>query len=271
EWKDNLINYKFSFLKFLSLYVEKYKCEQANKIVVESNVLKVMLTDMGYDAEKIFVAYNAADADLFERNESERINYRDKLNIDLSTTVVGYLGSFAFYHNSTLFVKAAQAIKEQHGLMPIVFIMVGDGLEYKQCFELAEEYSFDDNYFKFLPPVSKEEVPNILSAIDVSVLPGSTTIISPIKVLEYMASGTATLVPDYECNREIIIDDENGSLFVPNDEFDLAKKIIKFANDKNLSTEVSMKAVHTAKVEFSWANTWGNTLEKVFQDLDKGQ
>jgi glycosyltransferase involved in cell wall biosynthesis len=262
EWKDNLINYKYSLLKPLALYFEDYKCKRADKIVVESYVLKDMLSNMGYAPEKIFVAHNAADSKVFKRNEIEGKTYRTKANIPLSSTVVGYLGSYAFYHNALLLVKAAKIIRDKNLNLPVTFLMVGDGLDYTKCKTFAEENSLKDDFIFFEPPVKKEEVPNILSAVDIAVLPGSTTIISPIKILEYMANGAAIVVPDYKCNSEIVNED-NGLLFKPNDEFDLAEKIIELLQNKELALNLSTNAICNATVKYSWENTWGLTLDNI--------
>ena len=264
EWKDNLINYKYSLLKPFALYFEDYKCKNADKIVVESHVLKDMLSNMGYVTDKIFVAHNAADSKVFERNEIEGGNYRQKINIPLSSTVVGYLGSYAFYHNALLLVKAAKIIQDRKLNLSVVFLMVGDGLDYIKCKKFAEENSLIDSFLFFEPPVKKEEVPNVLSAVDIAVLPGSTTIISPIKILEYMANGTAIVVPDYKCNSEIVNDD-NGLLFKPNDEFDLADKIIELLQNKELALKLSKNSICNATVKYSWENTWGLTLDNIFE------
>ena len=267
EWKDNLISYKFSFLKFLALYVEDYKCRKADKIIVESYVLKQMLAEKGYDSNKIHVAHNASDLDVFKRNENKGKKYRQQVNISPSSIVVGYLGSYAFYHNALLLVKAAKIINDKHLSVPVKFLMVGNGLDYQLCKNYALEHNISEDYLKFQPPVEKEHVPNILSAVDISVLPGSTEIIAPIKILEYMASGTATLVPNYKCNTEVV-SGENGILFKPYSAVDLADKIIELVLNKPLSLSIAKNGVITAK-KYSWESTWGVVLDSVIGDLTK--
>lgn len=267
EWKDNLINYKFSLLKYLALYFEDYKCKKADKIVVESYVLKDMLTNMGYDSKKILVAHNAADSKVFSRDENEGKNYRQKVNIDPSSIVVGYLGSYAFYHNALLLIKAAKIVKERNLKVPIVFLMVGDGLDYQKCKDYAEQQGITERFLKFEPPVKKEDVPKILSAVDIAVLPGSTKIISPIKILEYMSNGAAIIVPDYQCNNEIVNSD-NGMLFEPDNESDLAENIIKLAQDKDLTLNLAKNGVFSAAEKYNWENTWGATLDSIVEDIN---
>ena len=120
-----------------------------------------------------------------------------------------------------------------------------------------------DNILTMKEAVPKEEVPKILSAIDISILPGSTDIISPIKVLEYMASETAVIVPDYLCNREIITHDIDGLLFEPKNEIDLADKIESLILQPERLKPLGKMAKKTVLRKFSWESTWGRALDEI--------
>lgn len=266
EWKDNLVNYKFSFLKPIALYFERYKCQQADKIVVESQVLKDELSKEGIDSEKIIVAHNASDSSIFVRDEKEGAKYRESLRINKETILIGYLGSYAFYHDAVRLVLAAKILKERGYENKMKFLMVGNGKEYKECLEAAKKTEVLDGILIMKDAVPKEEVPKILSAIDISVLPGSTDIISPIKILEYMASETATIVPDYPCNREVITNNINGLLFKPKNELDLADKIESLISNSELIKPLGKKAKETVAEKFSWESTWGRALDGIVED-----
>jgi len=263
EWKDNLINYKFSFLKPIALYFESYKCKQANYIVVESHVLKNKLSKNGVNLKKIIVAHNASDTLAFVKNDFAGQKYRESLGIDKNIYLIGYLGSYAFYHDTIRLILAIDILKKKGYINKIKFLMVGNGKEYKQCVEVAKEKKLLNNILIMREAVPKEIVPNILSAIDISVLPGSTDIISPIKILEYMASETAVIVPNYQCNKEVVINKINGLLFEPKNEIDLANKIeLLIKNPKDIES-YGKNARETVIKDFSWENTWGKALENI--------
>jgi len=269
EWKDNLVNYKWSFLKPISLYFERYKCNQADKIVVESQVLKDALAKDGIDKTKIIVAHNASDSSVFVRNEEEGKAYRESIGIKNDMILVGYLGSYAFYHDAKRLVLAAEIIKQKGYVDSVRFLMVGNGKEYKECFNLAKEKELLDDILIMKQAVPKEEVPKILSAIDISVLPGSTEIISPIKVLEYMASETAVIAPDYPCNREVITNNIDGLLFEPKNENDLAKKIETLLVKPESIKPLGKKAKESVTEKFSWESTWGKALDDIVKEMSK--
>jgi len=260
EWKDNLIPYRFSLQRSRALKVEKRKEQEADSIVVESKVLKDDLIAKGIDERKIFVVHNAVEANKFTRDVKKGEAFRSRLSISKNDVVIGYLGSYAFYHDTKRLVLAADIIKAK-GLGNIKIIMVGDGKEYAETRALAEKKGLAGSLIYFLPPVPLQEVPSILSGLDVAVLPGSTDIICPIKIQEYMAAELATIAPDYKCNREVITDGETGILFEPKNEAALAEKIMLLAKDETYRMKLGKQARTEIFSKFTWEKTWGVALE----------
>jgi glycosyltransferase involved in cell wall biosynthesis len=111
--------------------------------------------------------------------------------------------------------------------------------------------------------VEKEKVPSILSVIDISVLPGSTDIICPIKIMEYMAAETAVIAPDYNCNREIIIDKINGVLFKPADLKNLIDQILFLLTDDKKRIEIAKQGQDYVRDNLIWEQTWGSVLKNI--------
>ena len=266
EWKDHLIDYKFSFFKLYAKWMENFKNTKADFIVVESEVLKNELMQKGIDSKKILVAYNAVNPDEFKASEKERTKYRNELGINNTDILVGYLGSYAFYHDTKRLIYAAKIIQEK-GLTNIKFLLVGNGKEYQECYDLAHKLGLVDNTLMFKDGVAKEEVPNILSSLDISVLPGSTDIICPIKVFEYMAASTVALIPDYKCNRDVITDFKDGVLFTHYDENDLAKKIINLSENTELLEKIGKEAINTVFKKYTWNATWGKAMKTILNEI----
>ncbi len=261
EWKDHLIDYKYSLLKPLALFIEDYKCRSADKIIVESNVLKEYLADKGYERSKIIVAHNAVDTNIFSRQLYDNAVLKKNLNVPTDAVLVGYLGSYAFYHDATLLVLASKLLNERGYKGKYKVLMIGNGKDFQKCKHLAEKLYLMEQSIYMRAAVPPEEVPAFLSVIDVSVLPGSTSIISPIKILEYMGSSTAVVAPDHKCNREIITDLNDGLLFEPGSEIDLANKIESLINSPDLIDKLSTNGYETVLQKYSWENTWGKALE----------
>lgn len=263
EWKDHLVDYRISLFRGRALRMEAKKNSEADYIVVESGVLRDALGREGVDTIKIIVAHNAVQADEFTRDESKRAKTRKDLEIDEDTVLIGYLGSYAFYHDAARLVLAANHIKRQRAGVKIKILMVGAGKEYPECRALAEKLGVLDDILLMKPGVPKEEVPGILAALDIAVLPGSTDIICPIKIQEYMACELPSVLPDYACNREVIDDGETGMLFRPKDEAALAEKIVQLAESREQRETMGRRAREEVIRRFSWEATWGAALETV--------
>ena len=264
EWKDNLIPYRHSLFRPLALYVERWKNRTARFIVVESTVLKEELTRSGVDGHKIIVARNAVDPAGFERDEEAGRAMRRELGFAPDDFVVGYAGSYAFYHDATRIVRAAALLRRQ-GVAGLRWLLIGDGKDRAACERLAREAGLLDGTVTMLPFQPKEEVPRYLSAMDVTLLPGSTDIICPIKVMEYMAARSVVLVPDYACNREVIADGRNGLLFTPYSEQSLAAKVMEARSDPALCRRLGEEARRTICEAFTWDKTYGSALRAILE------
>ena len=264
EWKDHLIDYRFSFLKPYAQWMERYKNNNADFIVVESKVLQDELVKQGILRDKILIAYNAVNPDEFKPSKEKRNSYRSLLGLNEEDVLVGYLGSYAFYHDAERLIYAAHIIK-QKGLLNIKFLMVGNGKDYQLCHTLAQKIGLIDDTIIFKDGIPKEQVPEVLASIDISVLPGSTDIICPIKVFEYMAAETVTLVPGYDCNKEVISDYVDGVFFQPHNENDLAQKIISLSHNSEILKTIGINGRKTVKEKYTWGKTWGNALDTIVQ------
>jgi glycosyltransferase involved in cell wall biosynthesis len=269
EWKDHLVDYKFSFFRGKALSMERRKNQEADYIIVESGVLRDQLEREGVNGRKIIVAHNAVQADEFTRDKQKGSRVRNDFDVDDETILVGYLGSYAFYHDTARLVLALDIIRKRDGGRKIKILMVGAGKEYPHTRRLAEKLGLLDSILIIKPGVPQDEVPGILSALDIAVLPGSTDIIAPIKIQEYMAAELPAIVPDYACNREVIDVGINGVLFEPKNEEDLSDKIELLASDMEMRKRIGREARKKILDHFTWEKTWGAALEEVLRRIDK--
>jgi glycosyltransferase involved in cell wall biosynthesis len=265
EWKDHLVNYRHSIFHRRALDLEKRKKSDSDYIVVESEVLRRELGSEGIDTGRIIVAHNAVGADEFVQDGEMRMRTRFMLGVQENVILVGYLGSYAFYHDTERLVLATEIIRRVHESTNVKILMVGAGKEYERCRRRAQELKLTDDLLIMKAGVPKEEVPGILAALDIAVLPGSTDIICPIKVQEYMACELPAIIPDYECNREVVKHGETGMLFQPKDQTALADAIVFLAQNWEMRKRMGRCAREEAIRRFSWEATWGAALENVIQ------
>ena len=263
EWKDNLVNYPLSLFKPLALLVEKYKVKQADYIVVESEVLKLYISSKGVSSDRIFVAYNGVNSNEFIAKKKSNL-IKKELGLNTNDILVGYLGSYAFYHNPQLLIEVAKISCLSNA--NVKYVLVGNGMYYNECVDLATSYGLINSSVFFIDVVPKEEVPAILNAIDIAVLPGSTDIICPIKIFEYMSAEKPVVLPNYKCNAEVIKHMENGILFEPFSAIDFFNKLTLLSSDEVLRDSLAKKARQSVKDKYSWDATWGNTLSLIINE-----
>jgi glycosyltransferase involved in cell wall biosynthesis len=235
---------------------------------VVSEKLKDDLAQEGVSHDKILVAYNAVGPQEFRNNLAARQEHRAELGIGTNEVLIGYLGSYAFYHDMIRLVLVADILK-YHKELSIKILMVGTGKQYEETRRLAERQNLLNTMIIMKPWVPKEMVPRILSALDVAVLPGCTGgIICPIKVQEYMAMGLATVIPDYSCNREVITERQTGMLFEPKNEQSLADKLLLLLKDGKLRAVLGKNAREEVFRHFTWERTWGKALQEIMRRIN---
>jgi len=262
EWKDHLIPYSFSWFHAAAVAMEKRKNAEADSIVVESETLRNNLAREGVDAGKVLVAHNAVNVNEFRRDDKAGATIRGEMGVGEDEILAGYLGSYAFYHDARRLVLAADILRKE-GMQKIKILMIGRGEEFPESQRLAEELGLLDANLIIRPTVPLQQVAGILSALDIAVLPGSTDIICPIKIQEYMASELATVAPDYESNREVIDDGKTGILFAPKNERALAKAISSLAKNREMRLKLGQRARQEVKHRFTWEKTWGAVLDDI--------
>ncbi len=262
EWKDHLVDYRFSLHHRQAVQMERYKNQEADFIVVESEKLRNDLAADGVDKNKILVAHNAVNPEQFQLQSQFRDQYRRELGIKPTDVLVGYVGSFSFYHDILRLPLAANIIRKS-GKDNIKFLIVGKGRDKEKLLKLLKKLNLLNTTVIFKEWVPVEDVPKVLSAIDIAILPGSTDIICPIKVQEYMALELPTVVPDYPANREVITDGKTGVLFKPKNEKSFSDKLIMLAEDAELRKVIGTNGKQEILERFTWEKTWGKVLQEI--------
>jgi len=123
------------------------------------------------------------DWDNSEQIPKEYSEIFDKLHKD-KKTILGYTGGHAISNSLSTIIDAAILLKDNADYH---FVFIGDGQEKKNLIEKAKGL----NNITFLPPVSKSQIPNILSQMDILLITWNKSSIyrfgiSPNKIFDYM-------------------------------------------------------------------------------------
>ena len=204
---------------------------RVDRLVVITHRLKELYVAAGIPADRVLIAPDGIDLVRFE-NLPDRDEARRRVGLPLRKPVVGYVGRFHTLEMSKgldTLVEAAAILGEQD--TGIVLCFVGGPREsFPALQELAYRCGLSTDRLILLDRVPLLKVPLYMCAFDVCAMPFPWTehyayYMSPLKMFEYMASGTPIVATDLPSTREILRDGENAVLVEPDNPESLAQGI----------------------------------------------
>ncbi|MDE5832798.1 MAG: glycosyltransferase family 4 protein [Desulfovibrio sp.] len=213
--------------------LETEVCKEADYVFALTGGLKNELIERGVPGEKIDIAPNACDPDLFypaARNASLAASYK----IPADIPVIGYIGTFTPYEGLEDLAKACAILKS--GGYKFRLLLVGSENASRQqrgpitaeIERIAAAGGFAD--WLITPGrVPYEEVAGYYSLIDIAPFPRKPwpvcRIVSPMKPLEALSMQKAVIVSSVEALAEMVIPDITGLVFESGNIEDLAEKL----------------------------------------------
>lgn len=248
----------------------RYTYQKAERILCVSEPAKRNLTEnWQVDPEKIVVMPNGVDCDLFHPDYDSSAA-RHALGLADEPTI-GFVGGFQHWHGIELLVESFSEVLEK--IPEARLILVGDGRARGSIEKKIEECGVR-SAVTITGIVPQRDVPVMLAAIDVAVLPYPDLPMelwfSPLKLYEYMAAGKAITASASGQIAEVIEDGVDGILVPPGDITVLAERLIELLKDAKLRSELGRRARQKAIEHHSWDN-YITKLESVYRDVLKWQ
>ncbi|MEK7598912.1 MAG: glycosyltransferase [Patescibacteria group bacterium] len=227
--------------------------KKAGGIITISRGLKDFYVKRGAKSEKIIVAPDAVDFAVFNVSFSKE-ECRRKLNLPLDKKIVLYTGHLYKWKGADTLLKAAKLFQiPGSGFQEALFVFVG-GTD--KDISVFKEKSLESKNILIAGHRPYLEIPLWLKAVDILVLPNSgkeeisRRFTSPLKLFEYMASGTPIVASDLPSIREIL-NDNLCTFFKPDDPADLADKI-KFAVENYESLKIKADSASELVKNYTW-------------------
>lgn len=229
----------------------------SRKIIFESNASRIVY-ESGRADSKCRVVYNCVrfpdSAAAPDREEARR-----RLGLGEQEQVVSFVGNFSERKNPLLLARAAARIAQRSKLR---FLFVGDGPLFGDLQKTIRTPELND-CCRILP--FQEDVTGVLSATDVLVLPSRQESFGLVLV-EAAALGKPAIATRTEGPSEIIVDGETGFLVTPDDEEELAQKIIDFFGPGVDRRQMGQAAAQRARETFS-AVEHARKIEGIIDEL----
>ena len=166
--------------------------------------------------------------------------------------VIGYIGSFEFFAGVPGFVAMAQAICEAD--RRVVFFFVGEGQARLEIQRHAAALGLME-HFRFIGRVPHDQVPAYLRVMDIVVSPYRHEYLfynSPMKLLEYMAMGKATVSTALGQIKEVVADGVNGMLYEPGNYDSMRAKLLELVRTPKLRQQLGLNARKTIEGNWTW-------------------
>lgn len=250
---ERVRNLKF---KALARATERLIFKRADALVTISNRFKdIICKTSGISPKDVYVIPNACDGEVFDPKKYDGQIIRRRYEIG-DRLVVGYIGSFAYWHGLRLLVKAIDKLCRDN--KKFHFLLIGEGRDLPSIRAETESLGLTKNV-TFTGKVPHSEIAGYISAMDIGLIPASNDYGSPMKLFEYMAMAIVPVALRLGPVEEIINDGVDGVLFKPNDADDLADKLRRLAADGKERQTIGSNA----RNKFLQHHRWQDNAKKV--------
>ncbi len=233
-----------------------FVAKRAKNVVVISHALKQEYRRAGVPESRIIVAPDAVDLEIFHVRESKE-EAKVRCGLPINVPVVLYAGHL--YERKGAY-KLAEALSR---MSSVLGVFVGGVSVDVERFKAQWGNASSIRILGHKPPA---DIPHFLRAADVLVIPNSSKdtdsslYTSPMKLFEYMASGTPIVASRVPSILEVV--GEDGVVFAePDDSVSLEKAILNVLSER----EVSPRALRAREIVNSF--TWRRRAERILRSI----
>jgi sugar transferase (PEP-CTERM/EpsH1 system associated) len=213
-------------------------------VAVSESVRRHLVEREGVPAARVMVIRNGISGDAF-KGPNRRHEVRAELRLREDQPVVGVVGRLDPVKNHALLMRAMKRILDR--LPAVRLLVIGDGPLRVELEALATSLRIKD-HVAFLG--NRADVPELLSAIDLFVLPSVSEGLS-LTLIECCAAGKPAVATDVGGNREVVMQGETGLLVPSEDEKALAVAVLDLLTDARRSAAMGRAARRRFEAEFS--------------------
>jgi glycosyltransferase involved in cell wall biosynthesis len=233
----------------LARRMEDHVFRSADIICAVSGVLADMLVEMGVERSRILVTPNGVDLPDFDHPNPA--GARVSLGLEEPNgrrgegpagPVLGFVGYLRDWHRLDLVVEAMV----RPALLGAHLVIIGEGPAVPALEEQARSLGLADR-LHLSGSRPHGEIPALLPAFDVGLVPAINPYASPLKLHEYMAASLAVIAPDQPNLREVLTDGRDALLVPPGDGEALAEALERLALTQGLGARLGAAARRTVE------------------------
>lgn len=207
------------WLMWLSQYCQGWNLKSSTGVVAACAAWADFLRDT-YGLNRVEVIQNGVELEKFGGGSG--LPWRAQLGLDSSDLVLGYVGNLGRYYDFEPFLKSLKGLVQDYPALRMVIVGSGPGAQSIRA--LAEQLKVMD-WVRFHGPVAHGEVPELLRAFDLGLLPVSAPrlretrgVLHAMKLAEYCAAGLPILRSDYPgSDSDRLLNDFSWAVSPPSD------------------------------------------------------
>ncbi|MDK2799497.1 MAG: L-malate glycosyltransferase [Clostridiales bacterium] len=230
-----------------------------------SQEFKNMLLSRGYAESKVFTVYNGIDFDseIQYCSRQEFINAKH-ISVSDEDILVGIIGRLDKVKGHEVFIKAAAEVLNHTA--HVKFLLAGDGNERENLEQLAKQLGIEQNII-FLGFIDR--IYDFINAIDINTLTSYSesfpyVLLEGARLKKPTVSSAVGGIPD------LIQDGQNGYLFKAADAHEMAQKLLKLINHRQLREVFGQRLYESAKNNFS-SKSLANSHIEIYREILKRQ
>ncbi len=245
------------YFRRLAQRIERWVFHNCTGLVFVSGAFRSRAQAVHGRIAPAIVAPNAADPRKFNVTPGQRESVRKRLGLD-GSVVCGYLGAFVPWHRIDAFIEAIAP--RLHERPELKFLLVGDGTTFSKVRSFVDSHGLGQRIV-LTGRVAHDEVPGLLAAMDMAILPSAGDYTSPVKLFEFMACAIPAVAPDFEPIREVLVDGETGWMFAAGDMNAAVETTLRRAAELDELRRVGAQARAYVVTQRQWRNNAQQLLD----------
>ncbi len=244
----------------IGLWLRRWLARRIGCWVVITQHLRDRYLTLGVPSNRLLVAHDGFREARFALTAT-RADCRASIGWPQDAFIVGYMGRFhtlGMDKGVSDLVDAIIALAQDGGTPQVRLGLVGGPDSYISALRARfAEAGLSEEILLYAGQVPAADVPRYLRAFDICAMPFPWTehfayYASPMKLFEYMASGSAIVATDLPSTAEILRDGENGLLVPPSDTAALIDVLRRLHDDPSLAIWLAEAARRDVQA-YSWA------------------
>lgn len=235
--------------------LQRAVCQRAGSVIaITPHLAQDLVAQRGAAADKVLIAHDGIRQARFAVLPT-RQQARQRLGWPQDRFIVGFVGRLQMLNMD----KGISTLIEAINQVGNTWLAIVGGPD-----DIAESYraqwlalGLPPEGFLYAGSVPPDAVPLYLAAFDVCAMPHPATrqfahYTSPLKLFEYMASGTAIIASDLPGWADVLTHDTNALLAAPGHAADLAAGLRRLRDDAHLRERLGTRAREDAFAHYTW-------------------